>query len=150
MKPLLQNHYIKEEYCSENNIRIEDDKIRPLYNWAYYLIQGECIFPLHKLLSDESWNFCLGGAVDLFILEEGKIKTIRIGNNIFEGDKLFYLVKRNTWFAARCALGSKYTLVTHCVSPGWVSEDDIPGYFEDMIKLLPDNPEFIHKFSWPR
>lgn len=145
MSPLLDSHYIKEVCSSEINF-----SERPLYNWAYYLIPEGTIFPLHKLLSDESWNFCLGGPLDLFILKEGGIETIRIGNNIFDNENLFYLVKSNTWFAAKCAPGTKFTLIMHCVSPGWVLSDDIPGYYEEMINLSPKNFEFIKEYSCPR
>ncbi len=148
LQPLWDHDYIKEDYCSDVTIPMRNG-IRPLFNWAYYLIPEGTIFPLHKLLSDESWQYCLGGPIDLFFIENGDIKTVRIGPNIFEEEQLFYVVKRNTWFAATPAQGSKYTLITHCVSPGWVPEDDIAGFYEEMIKLAPKHPDFVKKFSWP-
>ena len=150
LQKLWDEDFIKEDYCSDTIIQIEDSKqSRPLFNWAYYLITEGCIFPLHKLLSDESWQYCLGGSVDLFLIKNGNIEKVRIGPNIFEDEKLFYVVQKNTWFAATPAHGSKFTLITHCVSPGWVPEDDIAGYYEDMIKLASNRPDFIKKFSWP-
>ncbi len=149
LKKLWDNDYVKEDYCSDSFIELEANKSRPLFNWAYYLIPNGCIFPLHKLLSDESWQYCLGGSIDLYLIEDGDIKTIRVGPDIFNGDQLFCIVKKNTWFAATPAPNSEFTLITHCVSPGWVPEDDIPGYYDDMIKLAPDHPGFIKKFSWP-
>lgn len=148
MERLWDHDYIKEDYGSEIMISIDERK-RPLYNWCYYLIPEGSIFPLHKLLSDESWQFCLGGSIDLHLIKDGEIETIRIGPNIVEKENLFYIVKRNTWFAATPAKGSEYTLITHCVSPGWAPEDDIPGFYNDMIKLAPKYPDFIKKFSWP-
>ncbi len=150
LRKLWDTDFIKEEYCSDIIIQTEDEKrYRPLFNWAYYLIPQGGIFPLHKLLSDESWQFCLGGPVDLFLINNGKIETVRIGPNIFNDEKLFYIVKKHTWVAATPTSKSKFTLITHCVSPGWSPEDDIAGYYEDMIKLAPDYPDFIKKFSWP-
>lgn len=149
LQKLWDNDFIKEDYCSDIFIEIKADKPRPLFNWAYYLIPNGCIFPLHKLLSDESWQYCLGGPIDLYLINKGNIEIVRIGPDIFKDEKLFYIVKKNTWFAATPAPHSKFTLITHCVSPGWVPEDDIPGYYNDMIKLAPAHPNFIKKYSWP-
>lgn len=151
LQKLWDKDFIKEDYCSDITIQTENSKqSRPLFNWAYYLIPQGCIFYLHMLLSDESWQFCLGGALDLFIVENGDIEQVRIGPDIFNEEKLFHVVKKGTWFAATPAPSSKFTLITHCVSPGWVPEDDIPGYYENMIKLAPKHVDFIKKFSWPK
>jgi len=151
LQKLWNEDFIKEDYCSDVIIQTREPKrSRPLFNWAYYLIPQGCIFPLHKLLSDESWQYCLGGPIDLFLMENGDIKKIRIGPDIFKAEELFFIVKKDTWFAATPAPHSKFTLITHCVSPGWVPEDDIPGYYEDMIKLAPSHSDFIEKYSWPK
>jgi predicted cupin superfamily sugar epimerase len=150
LQKLWDQDFIKEGYCSDVMISThENQKSRPLFNWAYYLIPEGEIFPLHKLLSDESWQYCLGGPLDLFLIENGEIKTIRIGPDIFNDQHLYYVVKRNTWFAGSPVKGSKFTLITHCVSPGWDPEDDIAGFYEDMIKLAPNHSDFIKKYSWP-
>lgn len=151
LQSLWDKDFIKEEYGSDLYMSFDEGKrIRPLFNWAYYLIPQGCIFPLHKLLSDESWQFCLGGPVDLHIIKNKKIETIRIGPDIFNEEKLFYIVPKNTWFAAETAPQSKFTLVTHCVSPGWAPEDDIAGFYEEMIKLAPEHFEFVKRYSWPK
>lgn len=148
---LWNDDYIQEYYSSESVIDVDSSgNTRPLYNWAYYLIPEGSIFPLHKLLSDESWQYCLGGPIDLYLLENGKINTVRIGPNIFDNEKILYIVKKNTWFAAEPAAGSKYSLITHCVSPGWMPEDDIAGFYDEMIQLIPENSTFIKKFAWPK
>lgn len=151
LQNLWGEDFIKEDYCSDVAIQVGDSKkSRPLFNWAYYLIPQGCIFPLHTLLSDESWQFCLGGPVDLFLINDGEVETVRVGPSILEDEKLFYIVKKNTWFAATPAPKSKFTLITHCVSPGWVPEDDLPGYYEEMIKLAPKHPDFVKKYCWPK
>jgi len=150
LQKLWDEDYIKENYRSDITICLEEDeRVRHLFNWVYYLITENCIFPLHKLLSDESWQFCLGGPVDLFLINNGEIDQVRIGPNIFKDELLFYVVKKNTWFAATPAPGSKFSLITHCVSPAWVPEDDIAGFYDEMIKLAPKYPEFVKKFKWP-
>ena len=150
LQKLWDKDFIKEDYSSDITIQIGNPKRpRPLFNWAYYLIPKGCIFYLHRLLSDESWQYCLGGAVDLFSINDGVIEQVRVGPDIFNDEKLFHIVKKDTWFAATPAPSSKFTLITHCVSPGWVPEDDIPGFYEEMIKLAPKQADFIKKFSWP-
>ena len=150
LQKLWDKDFIKEDYCSDIVMQFDEGKrSRPLFNWAYYMILHGGIFPLHKLLSDESWQYCLGGAIDLFILKNGDIETVRVGPDIFNDEKLFYVVEKNTWFAAAPVPNCKYSLVTHCVSPGWSAADDIGGFHEDMIKLAPKHPDFIKKYSWP-
>jgi uncharacterized protein len=148
LKKLWDNDYVKEDYCSDVIIQINDKK-RVLFNWAYYLIPQGCIFPLHKLLSDESWHYCLGGPIDLFLLQKEVIHTIRVGPNIFKNEQLFYIVKKNTWFAAKPAPNVKFSLISHCVSPGWDPEDDIAGFYAKMIKMFPKHHKFIKKYCWP-
>lgn len=152
LKPLWEKDYIKEDYCSSELINVDrNGKIeqRALFNWAYYLIPEGCIFPFHKLLSDESWQFCSGGPLDLYVIDNGNIKNIKLGPNLFEGELHFHVIQKQTWFAATPSPGSGYTLVTHCVSPGWHPNDDIAGYYDEMIKLAPHQANFIKKFSWP-
>lgn len=151
LEKLWEEDFIKEDYCSDIEIILGNHgRPRPLFNWAYYLIPKGCIFPLHKLLSDESWQFCLGGPLDLYMIVDGRIETIRIGQDIFNDEKLLYIIKKDTWFAATPAPNTDFTLITHCVSPGWVPQDDIAGFYDEMIELAPDHPEFVKKFSWPQ
>lgn len=151
LQKLWDKDFIKEDYGSSITAAFDGGKrVRPLFNWAYYLIPQGSIFPLHKLLSDESWQVCLGGPVDLHMVINGEIKTVRVGSNIFDEEKLLYIVPQNTWFAAEPAPQSKFSLITHCVSPGWAPEDDIAGFYDEMIKIAPKHPEFIKKYSWPK
>lgn len=151
LQKLWDQDFLKEGYCSKILIQPEHSpEKRPLFNWAYYLIPQGCVFPLHKLLSDESWQYCLGGPIDLFLIENEEIKKVRVGPDIFSDQQIFYIVEKNTWFAATPAPESKFTLVSHCVSPGWIPQDDIAGYYDEMIALAPKHVEFIKKFSWPK
>ena len=75
LQKLWDEDFIKEDYCSDITVHLEENKPRPLFNWAYYLIPQGCIFPLHKLLSDESGQYCLGGPVDLFMIKSAKQYT---------------------------------------------------------------------------
>lgn len=150
LKKLWDEDFIKEGYCSDLTFVSSNNISRPLFNWAYYLIPKGCIFPLHKLLSDESWQYCLGGAIDLYLIKNGEIEKVRVGPEIFNKEELLYIVRRETWFAATPAPNCEFSLITHCVSPGWVPEDDIPGYYEEMIQLIPKHEAFVKKFSWPK
>ena len=149
LQKLWDDDFIKEGYSSDIFIG-EGKKRRPLFNWAYYMVLSGGIFPLHKLLSDESWQYCLGGAIDLFLIKNGEIETVRVGPNISKGEQLLYIVEKNTWFAAQPVTGAKFSLVTHCVAPGWDPEDDIAGFYEEMIQLAPKHNDFITKYSWPK
>ena len=156
LKKLWSNDYLAEFYWSPYktappHIPEKFETEHRLSDWAYYLIPEGSLCPFHMLYSDESWQFCAGGPLELIIIDgKDKIKTVTIGDNFYEDQEFIYVVPGNTWFAARCKPGSKYTLITHNVCPGFQKRDEFEGYYEEMIKLIPSHPKLAQELSWPK
>ena len=155
LKKLWSNDFLAQIYHSPLTVPKENlpsyfDGDRKMYNWAYYLIPEGCICPFHLMYADESWQYCSGGPLELWIIEgENNPKKIIIGKDLKKDHSFFHLVQSNKWMAATPCNGSKYTLITHCVSPSFAEQDVIKGYEKDIIKLIPDYSDLVKKFSWP-
>ena len=156
LKPLWSHDYLVEFYCSSeilpnNIIGSKFDGDRPLFNWAYYLLPEQAICPFHLHLADESWQYCLGGPLELFIIypDNGKLERCIIGPEIFNNQNFIHITQRNVWFAAKTLKGAEYTLITHLVSPGFFPQDKIKGYYEDLVALFPQHQELIRELAWP-
>jgi uncharacterized protein len=157
LKPLWSKDYLVEFYRSEQMLPREIigenfDGDRPIFNWAYYLLPEDVICPFHLHLADESWQLCLGGPLELFIIypQDGQLEKIVIGEDILGGQKLIYITPKNVWFAAKTARGAGYTLITHMVAPAFFPQDKIKGYYDDLVKKFPQHEKLIREFAWPQ
>ena len=155
LKPHWSSDYLSEFYRSEftmpkSIIGQEFDSERPLFNWAYYLLPEGCICPFHMHIADESWQYCLGGPLDLFLIcEEGHFEKVRIGNDILNGEKMIHIVPKSVWMAAKTAPGTDYALITHMVSPGFFPQDNTKGYLNILMEKFPQHISFIKELAWP-
>lgn len=155
LKPLWNGDFLTKFY--ESDIKIpesalgeyfEDD--RGLYSQAYYLLPEGVISPLHRMYADESWQYCLGGPLELFVISaEGSLEHIVIGDDILSGQKLVHIVPAGHWFAARTQKGAGYTLVSHLVSPSFMDQDWEKGYYSKLEEIFFQHDEFLKEFSWP-
>jgi hypothetical protein len=157
LKPLWSQDYLIEFYRSEiilSKKNLEDgfDGDRPIFNWAYYLLPEGVICPFHLHLADESWQYCAGGPLELYILypENDQLKKILIGQDLSQNQSFIHIVPKNVWFAAKSLKGSEYTLITHLVSPAFFPQDKVKGYYDDLIKKYPLHEQLLKELSWPR
>lgn len=136
LKPLILNDFLAEFYISEN------------CSWAYYLISEGEVFPFHKILSDSSWQYCAGGPLELAVIHsDNSLKKYLIGPDLENGHKFVHITKPNEWFGARCLPGGDFTLISHCITPPYEQEEDIPGYFREIIELIPEYEQDAEDFS---
>ncbi|MBI3236944.1 MAG: cupin domain-containing protein [Chlamydiales bacterium] len=123
---------------------------RLLFDWAYYLIPEGCICPFHLMYAEESWQYCSGGPLELWVIEgKNELKKIIIGPDFKKEESFIHIVEAGKWFAATPCQGSGYTLITHCVSPAFNNRDWVKGFYRDIISVIPDFQEITAKFSWP-
>lgn len=155
LKPLWSDDYLIEFYRSDISLsrRVigkEFDGDRPIFNWAYYLLPEKVICPFHLHLADESWQYCLGGPMELFLIyPDGQLEQVLIGSDIMKGEQLIHIVPKDVWMAARTKIGSEYTLITHMVSPAFFPQDNTQGFFGDLVKKFPQHEPLIREFAWP-
>jgi uncharacterized protein len=90
----------------------------------FFLLQQGEESALHRIKSDEIWYFHDGDALDIIELDDKGDEIItRLGRAIDRGEVLQHVVRANTWFGARPAPGSSFSLVGCQVTPGFDFRD---------------------------
>lgn len=104
----------------------------------YYLLEGNDFSAFHRIKSDEIWHFYTGSsAIEILLLEKGKLKKYLVGNNPEQGETFQVIVPKNTWFAARLQNPEGYALAGCTVSPGFHFEDfELAG--KQLLKEFPE------------
>lgn len=104
----------------------------------YFLLPEGKKSNLHRIASDESWHFYLGGPLTVIqISPEGKVETITLGQNVGAGEKIAHVVPAGYWFGAYPNAGSCYSFVGCTVSPGFDFADFEMGKRPELLKQFP-------------
>jgi uncharacterized protein len=128
----LQNHpeggWFREIYRSEENITASDLPVRFSGDHAfstsiYYLLQAYDFSAFHRIKSDEIWHFYLGSPVKLYILKDGNLELIILGDNVDAGHVFQATVPHGCWFAAEVSVPESFALLGCTVSPGFDFSD---------------------------
>lgn len=110
----------------------------------YFLLEQGNFSAFHKIKSDECWHFYAGEALHIYILQEdGKLDVIKLGSNIFAGERYQYMVPANCWFASRPATGSEFCFVGCTVAPGFDFEDFEMAKAAELVAQYPQQEELI-------
>jgi uncharacterized protein len=150
MQPLPdEGGYFSETYRSQEILaksalpqRFESD--RNTCTAIYYLLaKGEKSL-LHRIKSDEVWNFYMGGPLTLVQLSpKGALQEITLGNSISEGHVLQHVVPHGYWFGAYPNTDTEYSFVGCTVSPGFDFADFELGDRESLLNQFPHAREQI-------
>ena len=76
-------------------------------------------------------------------LEIGHISSF-LGQEIFKGHQLQYVIPAGYWFGIYSLKGSKYSLYSASVSPGFEYDDFIDGDKEQLLKQFPNAKDIIN------
>ncbi len=156
LKPLWTKDYIGEFYYSkdilpQSVLPSKYDGERPLYNCAYYLVPEGNMCPLHEMWADETWQYCLGGPLELIWIDpNGNEKMTVIGPDIRNGQKPLEIVPRGHWFGATPKKGSKYSLITHVVAPAFFHQDERKVHLDELLERFPNASKLIQEYAWPK
>jgi uncharacterized protein len=86
----------------------------------YYLLPSGSRSRLHRLKSDETWHFYLGGPLSLSYIEpSGEVRRLVLGPRLEEGHSLQQVVPSGSWMGALPLPGTAYSLVGCTVAPGF-------------------------------
>lgn len=114
----------------------------------YYMLTGNDISCFHRLRSDEIWHFYAGSQVLIYIIDDnGKFKTIKLGNNPGKDEVFHCIIKAGLWFGAELAVKSSYALMGCTVSPGFHFDDFEIGSRDKLLKKFPEHKELIIKLT---
>ena len=105
-----------------------------------YLLAGNEFSALHRLRSDEVWQFHAGDAVELLRLgpAAGSGGWTRLGSAVAEGEAPQAVVPHGVWQGARLAPGGKWALVGCTMAPGWDESDFELGRRAELAAAWPE------------
>jgi uncharacterized protein len=98
----------------------------------YYLLQNDDFSAFHRIKSDEIWHFYLGSPVKLYILKDGKLEKILLGDHIESSQVFQAVVPFDCWFAAEVSVPESFALLGCTVSPGFGFNDFELAKFSDL------------------
>ncbi|PCJ18578.1 MAG: hypothetical protein COB02_10590 [Candidatus Cloacimonadota bacterium] len=137
LEPLeFEGGYYKQTY-----IKSEGENI--VSTCIYYLLTDDTKSILHRLKNDEIYHFYLGDPVQLTILGQNS-KNIILGNNIFDGEQLQFVVRAREWQGSCLIKGGKWALLGTTMAPGFKLEDFELGIKE---KLMIEYPKFSNEIK---
>ena len=105
-----------------------------------YLMAGNDFSALHRLRSDEVWQFHAGDAVELLRLgpAPGSGSWTRLGPAVAAGDLPQAVVPHGAWQGARLAPGGTWALVGCTMAPGWDESDFELGRRAELAAAWPE------------
>jgi uncharacterized protein len=121
---------------------------RNLSTSILYMITSDSFSLLHKLPSWEIYHFYLGDPVIMLNLyPEGRYKVISLGNDIFDGEKIQFVVPANIWQGSYLKDNGVFALMGTTMSPGFRFEDyeKATGLTEELMKEYPEVSGMIKK-----
>lgn len=151
MQPHPEGGYFKESYRAKGSIPGAALLHRPeagrAYSTAiYYLLPPEGRSRLHRMKSDEIFHFYLGGPMSLVkLMPDGSHESVRLGQELADGQQLQHLVEAGTWFGGFCEPGSPFSLVGCTVAPGFEFEDFELGERGALLRQFPAAGSLIEK-----
>jgi uncharacterized protein len=128
LKPHPEGGWYREIYRSPDTIKAESLPERfkedhSISTSIHYLLQNEDFSAFHRIKSDEIWHFYLGSPVKLYILKDGLLELIFLGDNVESGHVFQAMVPNGSWFAAEVSVPESFALLGCTVSPGFEFSD---------------------------
>jgi len=146
----IEGGYFKEIYRSSQKVDIKlslkTGLERNISSLIWFLLEGREVSKLHRLKSDEIWHYCDGSAALIHIIDNGLVKTIKLGNKINKGDIFYAVIPAGKWFCAEVENKESFTLVTCTVTPGFDYNDFELAVSETLKNNFPNLSDFITRF----
>lgn len=154
LEPLtIEGGYYRRTYCSDETIpssalpeRYKMDKA--FSSCIYFLLTPDTFSEFHLLPTDEIYHFYLGDPVDLVeIHPDGELTTTTLGQDIFSGQRLQYVVRKNTWQSSCLRAGGQFALFGCTLSPAYDWEDHQKGNWESLLRQFPKHHQTIMRLT---
>lgn len=149
LKPHPEGGFFLEFYRAEDKIsksqldnRYSGD--RNIVTFIYFLITRQSVSVLHKIGSDEIWQFIAGSPAVMHEFSDS-YKKINLGNNISTPEVPVHIVKANTDIAVE-TLGD-YSFFTCVVAPGFDFDDFMFSDVNVLKDKFPNQLRIIEKLS---
>ncbi len=151
LEPHPEGGFFRETYRAQDEVQTKEGKSYSAATLIYFLLQGSDVSHFHRIASDEMWFFHLGGPLRLFWIDgKGRLDSVLLGSNWQAGEQLQWVVRANTWFAARLEQPASYALVSCAVAPGFdftdfemanheTMRESYPRLYEEILPLILDS-----------
>lgn len=116
----------------------------------YYLLTAEpgSFSALHRLPGDEMYHFYLGDPVELLqLLPNGDGKVTILGQDLFNGQHVQFLVPQGIWQGSRLQKGGRYALLGTTMAPGFEPQDYLDGNRASLIQQYPKWSAWIEELT---
>lgn len=150
MQPHPEGGYFKETYRASQTIVTGNGKPRNVSTAIYFLLENENRSNFHRIQSDELWFFHFGKPLEILFIQEGRIQSVILGNDILNGELPQAMIPAKTWFASHVKNESGYALVSCTVAPGFDFADFELADRKDLTEEYPHLEEQIEKFTSSR
>jgi predicted cupin superfamily sugar epimerase len=118
----------------------------PEYSHILYLLTSQSPSALHRLSSDEIWQFLQGDPIEQFVITTDQKPFItRLGFK----DELSVRVPAGYWQGSRLAPGGSYALVGCTVIPPFSDGSYEHGYYDELSAVYPDLTEQLALYCRP-
>ncbi len=144
--PHPEGGFYKETYRCGQSLQTPTGD-RNVSTAIYYLLENKDKSHFHRIKSDELWFFHQGQPLEIVSIQEGKLKTILLGNNFNNGEVPQAIIPANCWFASHIQEGKGFALVSCTVAPGFDFTDFEMAKRENLIQRFPHLQEVIEKFT---
>jgi len=136
LKPHPEGGFFRETYRSQ------------YYTEAYFFLPKGSRSTLHKIPSDETWHFYLGGPITIAMIQNnGEVKEVVLGSDIKQGQKIKYTVPANLWFGAYPHEGTEYALVGCTVAPPFSFKTFEIGKRSALLQMFPTAKNTVEKLT---
>ena len=143
--------WYKETYRSEGKIgkdslRQDFPGSRSYSTSILFLLQGDEVSALHKIKSDELWNFHDGNGLTIHELNsEGKYIQHKLGLNMDAKELPQIIIPAGSWFASEVIDDGDFCLVGCSVAPGFDFEDFQLAKANELLSKYPDQKTLVHR-----
>ena len=147
----LQAHpeggFYAETYRSSAFTLNQNGEKRNLSTAIYFLLHDTNKSNFHRIQSDELWFFHQGEPIEIVTIQDGKARSIILGNAIEKGELPQATIPANTWFGSKLKDGKGYALVSCTVAPGFDFLDFELAEREKLANEFPNLKALIEEFT---
>lgn len=146
LQPHPEGGFYKETYRCEQKITTPRGE-RNVSTAIYYLLEDKDKSHFHRIKSDELWFFHQGQPLEIISIQDNKVHTILLGNNLEKGEVPYAMIPANCWFASHIKDESGFVLVSCTVAPGFDFSDFEMATRETLIGEFPHLKKVIENFT---
>ena len=142
--------FVASDIINTDNLPRDYEGPRKAYTSIYFLLRSGQISRLHRLKSDELWNYHSGSPVTIYIIDpDGNYREKKLGPDPENFESFQVIVEAGCWFGATVDERDSYSLVGCFVSPGFEFIDFELAERVELIKKYPEHSSIIQKLTAP-